>query len=178
MIIGIAGVAGSGKSTAANVLVERGFTRGKFAAALKDMLRALLHYRGVPLLEIERMIEGDLKELPTAALNGKSPRHAMQTLGAWGRKDIAEDFWVDTEFEAKEMWADVLFEDLRHDNEEAAIVKRGGVILHLVGRGGIEGSHFSESFAPKAATVYENTGTVAELEAKVNQFADDLSWAS
>lgn len=174
MIIGIAGEAGSGKSTTADVLIDRGFTRGKFANALKDMLRTLLRYRGA--LDVDRYIEGDLKELPTPLLNGKSPRHAMQTLGAWGRNDIAEDFWVDTEFEAKEMWADLLFDDLRHDNEEAAIVKRGGLVLHVIGRGGIPGEHFSESFKPKVATVLDNSGTVEELQAKVNEFADDVSW--
>lgn len=177
MIIGISGVAGSGKSTTANVLVARGFARGKFAAALKAMLRTLLAYRRVPSDEIERMIEGDLKELPHLALNGKSPRHAMQTLGAWGRNELEEDFWVDVEFDALEDEPKILFEDLRHDNEEAAIVRRGGVVAHLTGRGGIDGTHFSESFKPKVATVIDNSGTVEELQAKVNQFADDLSWA-
>ena len=41
MIIGIAGEAGSGKSTTAGVLIERGYVHGKFANALKEMLRAL-----------------------------------------------------------------------------------------------------------------------------------------
>ena len=34
MIIGIAGEADSGKSTTANILIEKGYTRGKFANAL------------------------------------------------------------------------------------------------------------------------------------------------
>lgn len=178
MIVGICGEANSGKSTTADVLIGRGYTRGKFAAALKEMLRALMRYRGVEEDFIERCVEGDLKETPLIELGGKSPRHAMQTLGAWGRNELTEDFWVDVEFDAKGHLPKLLFDDLRHDNEEAAIIAAGGVVLHLVGRGGIDSDHLSESFKPKLATIIDNSGTVAELQAKVNRFADDLSWAN
>lgn len=180
MIIGIAGEAGSGKGTAAEVLIGKGYTRGKFANALKEMLRALLRYRGMSPIDVERCIEGDLKELPNAALGGKSPRHAMQTLGAWGRDDIEEDFWIDVELEAQDGAENLLFDDLRHDNEEAAIVERGGLVLQIVGRGGIEGNHFSESFKPAegVATVIDNSGTIEEFRAKVSRFAMDVSWAA
>lgn len=178
MIIGICGQADSGKSTASAVLMESGFVRGKFANALKDMLRALLRYRGVTEEELERFIEGDLKEVPTDYLSGKSPRHAMQTLGGeWGRDCMGEDFWVETEFDSKSGAKDLVFDDLRHDNEEEAILKHGGVVIQLVGRGGIKGDHLSEQFVPKNPTVIENTGTIEELREKVNQFAIDLSWA-
>lgn len=180
MIIGIAGEAGSGKGTAAEVLIGKGYTRGKFANALKDMLRALLRYRGLSPIEVERCIEGDLKELPHPALNGKSPRHAMQTLGAWGRNDIEEDFWVDTELEAQAGAKNLLFDDLRHDNEEAAIVAAGGLVLQIIGRGGIPGNHFSESFQPAEgiATVIDNSGTIEEFREKVDRFAVDVSWVN
>lgn len=177
MIIGIAGEADSGKSTTAGYLLERGFVRGKFAAALKEMLRSLLRYRGLSEEHIEDMIEGDLKELPTAWLNGKSPRQVMQGLGQWGRDFINEDFWVDVEFDAKCDAPDLLFDDLRHDNEEAAIKRRGGVVLQIVGRGGINSDHISEQFKPSnPARVINNSGTLADLKSNVNQFADDLSW--
>jgi len=178
MIIGIAGEAGSGKGTAADVLIARGFVRGKFANALKAMLRTLLNYRGVTNEDIERMIEGDLKELPHPALNGKSPRYVMQSLGQWGREAIENDFWVDVEFDANSNATDLLFDDLRHDNEEAAIVERRGVVLQLVGRGGIDSDHISEQFKPKNATVIDNSGTIEELQDKVSRFAIDLSWAA
>lgn len=178
MIIGIAGEAGSGKDSAAAVLVERGFVKGKFAAALKEMLRALLRYRRVDDATIEEMIEGTLKELPHPALNGKSPRHVMQGLGQWGREDIDEDFWVDVEFDAQSGAENLLFGDLRHDNEEAAIMKRGGIVLQLVGRGGINSDHISENFKPKNPVVIDNSGTIDELRTKVDRFAMDLSWAA
>jgi hypothetical protein len=177
MIIGIAGEAGSGKGTTADVLLERGFTRGKFANALKEMFRALLRYQGVE--DIERYVEGDLKELPSPYLNNKSPREFMQGIGQWGREFGGEDFWVDIEFGAKSEAENLLFDDLRHDNEEAAIVLRGGVVLQLVGRGGINSDHVSEQFKPKnPAAVIDNSGTIEELRDKVNEFARDLSWAA
>lgn len=178
MIIGIAGEAGSGKDTAANVLVEEGYERGRFANALKEMLRALLRYRGVDAETIERMIDGDLKELPTPLLSGRSPRHVMQGLGEWGRVCIKEDFWIDVEFAAKRDAKKLLFADLRYDNEEEAIVKRGGLVVQMVGRGGIDSDHISEKFKPKNPTVIDNSGTVAELKQKMKQLSSDLSWAA
>lgn len=178
MIIGICGAPGSGKGTAAKILIERGFTNGKFSHALKDMFRALLRYRGVSDEDAERMVEGDLKELPQSVLNGKSPRHAMQTLGAWGRNDIDPDLWVDAEFDAQDEDTDLVFDDVRAANEEDKIRSKGGAIIYLQGRDGIESDHYLEKFVPKIATVIENKGTVEQLQAKVSTFADDFSWAA
>ncbi len=45
IVIGLKGFIGSGKTTVARHLIERhGFVRGRFAGALKDMLRAYLRY--------------------------------------------------------------------------------------------------------------------------------------
>lgn len=87
-IVALIGYAGVGKTEVANYLVlKHGFTHLKFASGLKDMLRAL----GLG----ERSIEGDLKERKSTLLCGKTPRHAMITLGTeWGRNCIGEDLWV------------------------------------------------------------------------------------
>jgi hypothetical protein len=132
-IVGFTGLAGSGKSTAATHLIEKhGYTRGKFAGALKEMCRALLRYRGVGPLVIERMIEGDLKELPTPYLNGKSPRHAMQTLGTeWGRVCIADTLWIDTEMDSKAHAPALVFDDVRYPNEAEAIIAAGGTVVRI-----------------------------------------------
>jgi hypothetical protein len=175
LIIGIAGVAGSGKTTAGDTLLARGYARGKFANSLKEMMRSLLRYRGCGDAFIERCLEGDLKETPLQELGGRSPRHAMQTLGAWARSDLEEDYWIDTEFDAQDGEGALFFDDLRHPNEEAAIVARGGVIIHVIGRGGIEGEHISETFKPANATVIVNDGSIEEFRAKIDRFASDLS---
>ena len=48
------------------------------------MLRKLLACQGADAEMIRRMIDGDLKEAPTPLLEGRTPRHAMQTLGTDG----------------------------------------------------------------------------------------------
>ena len=147
MVIGLCGLAGAGKSTAARHLVERhGFVRRPFAALLKGMLRYLLHAQGVPAGEVDRMVDGDLKEVPTRHLGGQTPRRAMQTLGTeWGRA-LAPDLWV-------EMWAAsivglerVVADDVRFDNEVAAVRALGGIVVEVrrPGIAPLAGAHASE----------------------------------
>lgn len=143
-LIGITGYAGSGKTTAAKYLVEaHGFTLVKFAGPLKSMIRCL----GLG----DREIEGDLKEVPNAILGGKTPRHAMQTLGSeWGRNLIHSNLWVNA---AMEMACDVLdhggrvvIDDLRFENEATAIERHGGVLVRVSRLGvGPVNAHESES---------------------------------
>lgn len=155
MLIGLTGPAGSGKTTAAKHLVEsHGFIHLKFAGPLKAMMCTLCDEMGVPLDHREAMIEGDQKELTQGWLNQREPRHAMQTLGTeWGRKCMGEDFWVNvakmrllSECEAypPSFTPRIVFDDVRFENEAAMIREMGGTIVHLSGRGGIEGSHESE----------------------------------
>lgn len=143
MIIALNGRAGSGKSTAAQYLVEQhGFTLVKFAGPLKAMMKAL----GLG----QREIEGDLKEKPHPLLGGRTPRYAMQTLGTeWGRNIIHSDLWV---MAAMERVLDVLdlggkavIDDCRFPNEAKAVIESGGSIIRLTREGaGITGGHSSE----------------------------------
>lgn len=130
MIIGLSGYAGAGKSTAAAELVRMGYQRRKFAAPLKNMMRSLLTDQGVDVDVRERMIEGDLKEVPTAYLNGQTPRWAMQTLGTdWGRALISESLWADAAM--RDVTGHAVFDDCRFQNEFDAIRSRGGVIIEI-----------------------------------------------
>jgi hypothetical protein len=158
-VIALSGAAGSGKSTISDFLsVHFGYGRSKFAGPLKDMCRAL----GMT----DAMIEGSLKEAPVDWLGGKTPRHAMQTLGTeWGRKCMGDDFWVD-------MWerrvtGHVIVDDCRFANEAARVRRMGGRVIRLVGRGGLSGGHESERFDFIADAVVENTGTILDLKTKV-----------
>lgn len=64
-VVAFAGKRGSGKSTAADILVkERGFVDVKFAGPLKAMLTQLYRDHGFGKKEIIRRLEGDLKEEP------------------------------------------------------------------------------------------------------------------
>lgn len=96
-VIAFIGGKGSGKDTAFKAIEAPGIVNIKFAEPLKEMLRTYLRFRMVDRDVVERMLEGDLKELPCIALDGKSPRHAMQTLGTeWGRDLINSNIWINT----------------------------------------------------------------------------------
>lgn len=93
-VIAFTGKRGSGKSVASEVLCdELDFVELKFADPLKSMLRAMYQTCGLEDGEIERKIEGDLKEVPCPWLQGKTPRYAMQTLGTEWREMISTDMW-------------------------------------------------------------------------------------
>jgi hypothetical protein len=132
MIVGIAGRKRSGKDTAAEALIEDGHARFSFATPIKLMLRAFLVYRKCPEDLIERMLEGDLKEVPSPYLNGKTPRHAMQTLGTeWGRSLISPDIWVDTMIEVANDTDQVVCSDVRFPNEVVRLQTAGGLVVRI-----------------------------------------------
>lgn len=164
-IIGLCGPAKSGKSLAANYLSTcRGFTRIRFAGPLKAMLAAL----GLTTDEIE----GRLKERPCALLGGRTPRHAMITLGTeWGRQMIHPDLWINAWNERLSRLPpgkSVVVEDCRFGNEAAAIRAYGGVLirLHRAGAGittGVAVGHESEALNFEPDIHMQNDGTPLEL---------------
>src|ERR1035437_9507797 len=118
IVVGLCGFIGSGKTTAANHLVEHhGFTRIRFAGPLKAMLAAL----GLT----EEEIDGSLKNDPCDLLCGKTPRYAMQQLGTeWGRELIGPDLWIrawSSSVEDCGMHSRIIADDVRFPNESAAI---------------------------------------------------------
>lgn len=174
VVIGLVGLKQSGKSTVARRLVEEhSFSRGRFAAALKDMLGVLLRYRGASDALVERMIEGDLKEIPSPLLNGTTPRHAMQTLGTeWGRDCIHNDLWVDTEVASvgRSLTKRVLFEDVRFENEVRAIRSLGGVIWQVQRPGQVANDrHASEQLRVSPDQTVSNDGSIGDLHAIVDR---------
>lgn len=154
IIIGLSGLAGSGKSFAANHLIKNhGFTLVKFASPLKNMLRA------IGMTESE--IEGEDKERPAEWLCGKSPRHAMQTLGTeWGRDCIGENFWVDLWKRRVQEFDRVVCDDVRFANEAAALRDMGGFVLRIDRQSLFEigGDHPSEALAFDPDFTIANSG--------------------
>lgn len=147
-LIGLTGRKGAGKDTVAAVLFERGFANLKFAGALKAMIAELLRYQGADEATIDRMIEGDLKEVPTDLLAGKTPRWAMQSLGTeWGRDLIGENLWVDATMNKAATLPQVVITDVRFPNECAAVQEAGGRMIRInpVGSGCTTDIHESEA---------------------------------
>src|SRR5690606_29421122 len=121
-----------------------------------DMMRAI----GLT----EEHIEGSMKEEPCPLLQGKTPRHAMQTLGTqWGRDCIGEDFWVNlwryAANDVLELGGRVVTDDCRFPNEAEAVRRMGGDIYRLVGRGGISGTHESERMEFEPDCLIHNEGS-------------------
>lgn len=165
-VVAFTGAAGSGKSTAADYLVrEHGYVRVKFAGPLKDMMRA------IGLGEAE--IEGDLKEKSCAALNGRSPREAMQTLGTeFGRKCMGENFWVNL-WRAKasdvlDHGGRVVVDDCRFPNEAAVVRQLGGMVVLLRGRETTVASHESEAGGLLHDVLVMNDMSKETLEDRIN----------
>lgn len=159
-LLGITGPAGSGKSTAAQVLVGAGWARVRMAGPLKAMLRAI----GLT----DRHLDGDLKELPCDLLQGRTPRHAMQTLGSeWGRALIGPDLWIDLArreiVQTMALGVSVVVDDVRFENEAAMIRALGGMVLGLSRPGTGGGDHVSEA-GVAADLTYANDGGIEALQ--------------
>lgn len=158
-LLGITGRMGSGKTTASQVLVDRGWINIKMAGPLKDMARAI----GLT----DRHIEGDLKEVPCDLLCGRTPRHAMQTLGTeWGRDMIAPHVWTNIArtriVDAMASGLSVVVDDIRFQNEADLIRDLGGMVLRIVRPDIAMQSHQSEADLP-ADMIHVNNGTEREL---------------
>ena len=164
-LIAFTGPAGCGKSTAAQILLSKGWKRVKFASVLKDMCRAM----GLT----DSQIEGDLKEQPIPNL-GVSPRWIMQSLGTnWGRELIHPDLWVNMThykvFDLLEGGHNVVIDDCRFDNESNMVRNLGGKVVKINGRSSLNDAHVSESGC-SYDFVIDNNGTLEDLEKAV----DDL----
>ena len=134
-LIGIAGPARAGKDTLCSYMLDNldgVWTRSSFADPIKEMLRAI----GVDCSDDAKAVVSDDY--------GVTPRHMMQTLGTeWGREMIHGNIWVEA-FARLNAGKCVIVPDVRFENE-AELVREHGVLIHLVGRGGIEGNHVSEN---------------------------------
>ncbi len=177
-VIAFTGRKFSGKDTAARLFIEAGYTNIKFADPLKDMLRAVLRVQGILPDTVERMIEGDLKEVPTYYLRGKTPRYAMQTLGTeWGRDIIAQDFWTSILKTRAEQHRKIVVTDLRFGNEVKAVRELGGKIIRIK-RQFARDNEFSEHSSEVAIdnlmvdAEIENNGSIEELRTKLREYVE------
>lgn len=148
-LIGFTGLKGSGKDTAASVLVEAGYEHVKFAGGLKAMLRALLDYQGATPETIDEMIDGEFKEVSSRLLNMCSPRWAMQSLGtSRGRTDMGDDFWVNITKRRVQQFERVVISDVRFPNEVRMIHDLGGKVYRIERGAAPPDMHPSEALIP------------------------------
>lgn len=128
MLIGLTGRAGSGKDTAAAYLGEaHRFMPLTFAAPLRDMLKAGFGLTDEHFTQANKNVAIDWI--------GRSPRQLQQTLGTeWGRTHVKSSVWVDVATRELDSLTglDVVFTDVRFENEAAMIRDRGGLLIRLV----------------------------------------------
>lgn len=165
-VVGLAGKAGCGKSVAAEVFTQKGYTPIKFAGPLKAMLRAFYKEVGASDDLIERKMEGDLKEQPCEYLGGKTPRYAMQTLGTeWGRDLIEPDLWTNAwKARVASEEGPVVTDDVRFHNEVSVLIQTGGIAF-LVERENNDrspGDHISEQSLPEDQIITKITNNSTE----------------
>lgn len=173
-IVAFTGLAGAGKSTAAAHLVEHhGFQRVRFAGPLKSMMAAL----GCT----QEQIDGSEKETPCDLLGGKTPRHAMQTLGTeWGRDLITPDLWIrawQAAVAKVPAGVPVVVDDLRFPNEVEAVRAAGGVIVRIDRPGaGTASTHVSEQHTIESVETLRNVADPRYLFDLVDILVMDLGW--
>jgi hypothetical protein len=174
MIIGFIGKKGSGKDTAALAYTGEGYSLVRFADPLKNMLRRLYFDAGLESVEIERRIEGDLKELPCPLLCDRSPRHAMQTLGTEWRDLMGLELWSNIAKFSLTEEARVVVPDVRFKHEASLIRSLGGTILEVERPGLPVDDHLSETEMSEIKTdfTFVNDTSIARLHHAVINYIE------
>lgn len=171
MLIGLIGAKGSGKDTFAKPLVENDWVNLKMAGPLKEMMYTLLDIAGINSDDVDRMIEGDLKEVPSPVLQGKTPRYAMQTLGTEWRNLMGQNLWLDiwkNQVKSARMYGeDIVCTDIRFEHEAKAIRGMDGWLIRIVREGqSSSDTHSSESEMNSIVAHFTvNNRTIEETQA-------------
>ena len=178
-LIGLSGLAGSGKDTVRAMLEREGFVGLAFADPIRSMIRELLIGSGIDDAYLD---ERELKETIIPEL-GVSYRHMAQSLGTeWGR-NLRSDFWlraaaafVTDQQQAGE--AHFVISDVRFANEAEWIKRQGGQIwrIHREGLAGVR-PHVSESGVDsiKPHRTIHNNGTPEQLHEAVMAALETLT---
>jgi hypothetical protein len=168
MIVGLSGVARSGKDTIADYLVENyGFTKISFADPIREALVRLN-----PEIDVDGY---DMRLSTAVSLLGweqlkdasKGIRGLMQRMGTEvGREMFGDDIWVNIALNSISPEMKAVITDVRYPNEADAIQKAGGKLWRVERLGvGPANEHESESAlnAYEFPTKLANQGTLEDL---------------
>jgi dephospho-CoA kinase len=175
MIIGISGKAGSGKDTVAQMLFEK-IAGGKiithFADNLKNIISKLLR------VSYQDLMNPEFKKKTVDLFPQYTYRTLMQAIGTKFR-EIDKDFWVKLMMETFK-YSDnytIIIPDVRYKNEAEAIKNKGGVLIRINRDIPEINDHSSETDLDnyKFDYIINNTGTLDDLETKVDTFLKSIS---
>lgn len=187
-LVGLSGLAGTGKDSAARYLCEEyGFLQASFADPIRSMVLQLLEEAG---LDHTWLTERSLKEAEIPGL-GVSARALMQTLGTEVGRALHPDIWVRhlhmrlgfgetpgaVEFQAP-VHDRIVISDVRFLNEAAWLRRLGGhlVRLHRDSAPGVR-LHPSEQHVldlPTHVDIWNNGPTLAGLHGLLDGVMADL----
>jgi hypothetical protein len=188
MLIGLAGKAGSGKSTVGDFLVaDHGFTQYSLAEPMREALLAMN-----PLVRRESSVR------LTSAVNihgwdvakRKYPeiRQLLQRLGTEvGREQWHENFWITRQLQqmlkdgVDPVDQDVVITDVRFENEADYVWGQGGHVVRIIGgpharfiTGSPLENHASETGTFPADYTIHNHGTLDDLLVEVGALVRDI----
>ncbi len=173
-LVGITGVAGSGKDAAAAGLVAAGWTRQAFADPVRSMALAIdpLIPRGNGDMWLSILVN-DLGWDEAKRIRGV--REFLQRLGTDAvRVHLGEDAWVQAFDRARDRRADTVAPDVRFPNEADHIRRHGGIVIRIdrPGVGPVNG-HVSENVdSLQVDATVVNDRSVDELRWRVVELVD------
>ena len=174
-VIGFAGKAGSGKTTAAQFLVDHyGYTSFAFADCLK---RACAELFLLDHLQLHGSLQQKMQ--PDHRWFGCSARQIMQYVGTDLLRNqldvimpgIAEnlfthhfEIWL-SEYKDNGESADIVVSDVRFKNEIESIRKNGGIVIYLARHSAATSTHISENDIDKSDCdiCIENNGDLQDF---------------
>jgi hypothetical protein len=183
LIIGLSGYARSGKNTAADALIQRGWRQAGYADKLKEFLYAVNplipgHY-GAGSLRLRQLVDSTGWDYAKTAY--PEVRSLLQRTGTEaGRRVLGDDVWVEALFADHKDAAGLVVTDVRFENEAKAVTDRGGVMIRVErpGVGPTKDRHGRAHVSETALDdwpfdhVLVNDGSVGDLHRKLQGVAE------
>lgn len=175
VVIGFAGRAGSGKTTAQNAAAK---AIGDAADVARWRVAKVNFADSLKKLAVDHFFWDGRKN--------ESGRQLLQGIGQLGR-DYRPDIWLEKLKRKVAIMPDlvaVLIGDVRYLNEVEWIIDQGGIVVLMEGRGGLEGEqggHSSERLdwvdevkQKKRLIRVQNTMSLKKLEARIGRLAESF----
>ena len=170
MIIGLAGKARAGKTTAANyITIKYDIHEYAFADPLKTA--------AVELFGITRQMAYGYEYDREQIVNGWgiSVREMLQKLGTeCMRMNFGDDFWTKRAEIAVSKYTHLIISDVRFDNEARWIKNKGGIVINITRASiDIDSNHVSESGITEQHYDIENSGNIRNMFNKIDSILSE-----